>query len=117
MNEATMASLIDMIQDMRTKEKKAEEALGVTWSVYDRYIEELQEIILDAVGMPRDNTVEMIKLHGEDAAHEHKDMFCRDTPAEWFYAFGNGELTKEQLIHNITNWHELFGMKNEWIDQ
>lgn len=116
MNEATMSSLIDMIYDMRTKEKKVEDALGVDWSVYDKYIEDLEEIILDAVGMPKDNTVEMIKLHGEDAAHEHKDMFCRDTPSEWFYAYGNGELSKEQLIYNVKNWRELFGMKSEWID-
>ncbi|MDN4600738.1 hypothetical protein P5G61_05835 [Paenibacillus sp. F6_3S_P_1C] len=116
MNEATLSSLIDMIQDMRSKEKKYEDALEMTWGVYDKYIEDLEEIVLDAAGMPRDNSLEMVKIHGEEAAYEHKDMFCRDTATEWFYTYGNGELSKEQLIYNVRNWRELFGMKSEWID-
>ncbi|MCM3134601.1 hypothetical protein M3629_17565 [Paenibacillus polysaccharolyticus] len=116
MNEATMSSLIDMIQDMRTKEKKVEDALGVTWSVYDGYMSEIEHIICDSVGMPRDNTVEMTELHGDPEGYFHKDTFCRDLAGDWFFQYGEGEMTKEQLIYNVRNWRELFGMKSEWID-
>lgn len=114
-----LSSLIDMSQDMRTKEKKVEDALGVTWSVYDSYINDIQEIILDSVGMPRDNTVEMTKLHGDPEGYEHEDMFCRDTASEWFYAHGKGELSKEQLIQNVVTWRKFYSKykeDNERID-
>ncbi|PQP82812.1 hypothetical protein C0Q44_15620 [Paenibacillus sp. PCH8] len=108
MNEATMSSLIDMIQDMRTKEKKVEDALEMTWSVYDHYMSELEHIILDSVGMPRDNTVEMTELYGDPEGYGHEDTFCRDIAGDWFFDYSEGELSKEQLIKNVVNWKEFY---------
>ncbi|WP_366348328.1 hypothetical protein [Paenibacillus amylolyticus] len=108
MNEATMSSLIDMIQDMRTKQLKVEDALETTWSVYDQYISEIEEIILDSVGMPRDNTVEMCKLHGSPEGFGHEDAFCRDLAGDWFFQHSEGEMTKEQVIQNVLNWKEFY---------
>ena|GEM_PF-6925084 len=59
---------------------------------------------LDSVGMPRDNTVEMSKLHGDPEGYFHEDTFCRDAAGDWFFEYSEGELAKEQLIHNIMNF-------------
>lgn len=43
----------------------------------DRLYVDLVKIVLDAVGVPPDNTVRQSKLHG-DLAWDHPDTFCRD---------------------------------------
>ncbi|KAF6558128.1 hypothetical protein G9G63_26150 [Paenibacillus sp. EKM202P] len=108
MNKATMSSLIDMITDMKQKQKKVEDALEITWNVYESYISEIEEIILDSVGMPRDNTVEMCKLHGDLEGFGHEDTFCRDIAGNWFFDYSEGDITKDQLINNVVNWKEIY---------
>jgi hypothetical protein len=108
MNKATMSSLIHMITDMEQKQKKVEDALEITWNVYESYISEIEAIILDSVGMPRDNTVEMLKLHGDPEGYGHEDFFCRDIAGNWFFDHSEGDITKDQLINNVINWKEIY---------
>ncbi|SKA72584.1 hypothetical protein SAMN02745704_00450 [Paucidesulfovibrio gracilis DSM 16080] len=38
----------------------------------------LEELALDVIGIPSDNTVELIKQYGEEEGMAHPDLFCRD---------------------------------------
>lgn len=50
----------------------------------DTFYVELIRDVLDALGVPPDNTVRQAKLHG-GLAWEHPDTFCRDwLTDEWF---------------------------------
>jgi hypothetical protein len=58
--------------------------------------------------MPRDNTVEMCKLHGDLEGFGHEDTFCRDIAGNWFFDYSEGDITKDQLINNVVNWKEIY---------
>ncbi len=113
MNQTTMSSLIDLITDMKNKQRTVEDILEIRWSVYESYTLEIEEIILDSVGMPRDNTVEMLKLHGDPEGFVHEDTFSRDMAGNWFLEYSEGDITKDQLIDNIINWKEVYNIYSE----
>lgn len=108
MDDRTISDLIDLITKMDEKQTKVQDALEVSWEIYAEYTTEIEAIILDSVGMPRDNTIEMLKLHGNPEGFGHEDTFCRDIAGDWFFNYSEGEISKEQLIHNIRNWKEIY---------
>jgi hypothetical protein len=52
----------------------------------------LRDIIYTEIGIPEDNTLEMVKLYGDQEGLNHE------------YSFRIGEMTKEKLIFNLLNW-------------
>jgi hypothetical protein len=98
---------------MESRESAVQDALELSWELYSKYTSEIHEIILDSVGMPRDNTVEMLKIHGKPEGFFQTDTFCRDIANGWFFKYTEGEITKEQLIHNVVNWKTIYDSYEE----
>lgn len=66
------------------------------------WVSDLCDILLDDFGIPEDNSIKMIEKYGNEAINK-KGYFCRDYWYDLLYDYGQGKLTKKQLIKKIKN--------------
>ncbi|MCU6792617.1 hypothetical protein OB236_10845 [Paenibacillus sp. WQ 127069] len=105
MNQNLLSKLIDIIQELYEKEDSLKEVLSISdINFISPTIEKLEDLIATELGIPQDNTLEMIKKHGDQEGLDHEDCFCRDFISDYFFDFLHGEKTKEELIWKLTNW-------------
>ncbi|WP_025721404.1 hypothetical protein [Paenibacillus sp. 1-18] len=105
MNENILSSLIDILQEIHEKDKKISDVFETTDIEFLNPIaSKIENLILHELNVPEDNTVQMLKLHGDPEGYSHEDTFCRDFLGDWFMDYAEGEITKDELIHNLTNW-------------
>ena len=77
------ALLIHLLQlQFRHEQKMREFGTKLDFSYFDI---DLVKPVLDAIGLPRDNTVDQNEKHGYPAYVDHPDTFCRDYWSGAFY--------------------------------
>lgn len=72
-NEALLIRLLQL--DYQQWEKVSRFDGVIDFSYFDV---DLLDLVLDAVGLPRDNTVEQIDQYGYETGMDHPQTFCRD---------------------------------------
>lgn len=77
--EQAIKKLIKFSFDIRKKGDKIENILGC--DIYEMFdFDTINDVILDLIGIPEDNTVEYANKygHGEDGWINQKGVYCRD---------------------------------------
>ncbi|ARC72529.1 MULTISPECIES: hypothetical protein [Bacillus] len=103
MDDSTLSALLDFLLELHQKNDKLDEALGATVEFISHECDKLEGIIMDSMGIPKDNTLEQIKKYGSPEGYFKEDTFCRDGYADLFYSFITGEIPKEKLIFSLKN--------------
>ncbi|MGG1672981.1 hypothetical protein ACIFOE_20540 [Paenibacillus sp. NRS-1783] len=105
MNENILSSLIDVLQEIHEKDKKISDVFETTDIEFLNPIaSKIENLILSELNVPEDNTVQMVKKYGDPEGYLHEDTFCRDFLGDLFMYYTEGEVTKDELIHNLINW-------------
>jgi hypothetical protein len=103
-SRTSLTAIIDLINDMNIHDKEIQNVLESSdTGILSEYSERIQTWLLSELGVPEDNTLEMIEIHGYQKGSLHKDTYCRDFIYEWFIEYEVGNMTKEKLIYNLLN--------------
>lgn len=65
---------------------------------------DMLDYVLDAIGVPADNTVEQSRKYGEDAWIDRADTFCRDWLCEHWYDVIRGPCDDEEAAWQYFDW-------------
>ncbi|OME41443.1 hypothetical protein [Paenibacillus odorifer] len=102
-----LSALIDILSEINKKDREIQNVFESSGAdILSKYSEKLQDWILTELGVPEDNTVEMLKKHGDPEGYFIEETFCRDFITDSFFEFNEGNLTKDELLFNLQNWNE-----------
>ncbi|NEZ45453.1 hypothetical protein [Paenibacillus alvei] len=107
MKAESISKLLDVMTHMLEKQKEINEVLNTDSSLFEFFAEKIRVIIMDDIGIPADNTVEMIQKYGDPEGYFSDETFSRDSICDWIYEYEDGTITKEKLIFNLLNWETL----------
>ncbi|TAK95431.1 MAG: hypothetical protein EPO07_15490 [Verrucomicrobia bacterium] len=65
---------------------------------------DLCNIVLDALGVPADNTVQQVEKHGHNKGYEQLDTFCRDWLSERWFDLIHGRVVSKKEINEYLLW-------------
>lgn len=99
--DAIYNRLLDMYKEMVDRCSVLEKN-GLNFPFLETEAEKIEDLILDIVGIPEDNT----KTIGMDK----EDSFCRDMFTNCFYDYRDGEITKDDLIDRLIEWNKEYGI-------
>ncbi|MCM3274282.1 hypothetical protein [Paenibacillus elgii] len=105
MNTITMSVLIDVMCTLTKKQETIQQVFrSESISYLDPEIQLLEDLILRELGVPEDNSIELLEKYGDPEGYYQEEAFCRDYITDWFFEFYRGNITKEKLIFNLLNW-------------
>jgi hypothetical protein len=108
--------LIDVIGELSKKQESLRKVFNADITILEEEITKIENLILEELQVPKDNTLEKLEEYGDPEGYDHEDSFCRDFINDWFFEYSTGKMTKEKLIFNLFNWNSNWEkLLNEFI--
>lgn len=76
-DERLFKTLLSFKNSIENEYSKYEE-LGITLPIIDITMSKIEDLVLDLMGIPEDNTSEKFKFHNDGSIEILPDCFCRD---------------------------------------
>lgn len=100
MDKDILIKLIDVWLKFNKKDSAITDFFDCNDYFLGKEIQEFKDVILDYLGVPKDNSTEMLELHGSKC-YENIEFFCRDWFIDQFYECADGKISAEELVNEL----------------